>query len=60
MATKQLPASAEVVVVGGGIVGASIAYHLTKRGVHDVVVLERHQLTAGTTWHWKIACLQQH
>ena len=40
-----------VVVVGGGIVGASIAYHLTRRGVSDVVVLERHQLTGGTTWH---------
>lgn len=46
-----LPTHASVVVVGGGIVGASIAYHLTHRGVNDVVVLERHQLTAGTTWH---------
>ncbi len=46
-----VPARAEVVVVGGGIVGCSIAYHLTLRGVSDVVVLERHELTAGTTWH---------
>ncbi len=45
------PARAQVVVVGGGIVGCSVAYHLTKSGVTDVAVLERHQLTAGTTWH---------
>ncbi len=51
MKTSTLPAHAEVIVVGGGIVGASIAYHLTKRGVSDVLVLERHQLTSGTTWH---------
>ncbi|MFT6366820.1 MAG: 4-methylaminobutanoate oxidase (formaldehyde-forming), partial [Bacteroidia bacterium] len=49
--TKELPLQAEVVIVGGGIVGCSIAYHLTKRGVKDVVVLERKQLTCGTTWH---------
>ncbi len=49
--SPQLPNHAAVVIVGGGIVGASIAYHLTKRGVSDVVVLERHQLTGGTTWH---------
>lgn len=41
----------EVIVVGGGIVGASVAYHLTKLGVTDVAVLERHELTGGTTWH---------
>jgi 4-methylaminobutanoate oxidase (formaldehyde-forming) len=39
------------VIIGGGIIGLSIAYHLTKRGWSDVVVLERHQLTSGTTWH---------
>lgn len=50
MAT-DLPDHAQVIVVGGGIVGASIAYHLTKVGVGDVLVLERHQLTGGTTWH---------
>ncbi len=48
---KQLPSHAQVVIIGGGIVGCSIAYHLTKRGVTDVVVLERKQLTCGTTWH---------
>jgi 4-methylaminobutanoate oxidase (formaldehyde-forming) len=46
-----LPSRASVVVVGGGIAGCSIAYHLTKIGVTDVVLLERKQLTCGTTWH---------
>ncbi len=45
------PTRAEVVVVGGGVIGTSIAYHLTKAGVGDLLLLERHQLTAGTTWH---------
>ncbi|MGH1487793.1 MAG: GcvT family protein [Acidimicrobiales bacterium] len=47
----RLPERAQVVIVGGGIVGCSIAYHLTRRGLTDVVVLEQNQLTAGTTWH---------
>ena len=47
----DLPDRAQVVVVGGGIIGASIAYHLTKRGVTDVLLLEQGQLTGGTTWH---------
>ena len=47
----DVPSSARVVVVGGGIVGASIAYHLVKLGVRDVVVAERGHLTGGTTWH---------
>ncbi len=47
----DLPTEAEIVIVGGGIVGCSIAYHLTQRGVKDVVLLERKQLTCGTTWH---------
>jgi 4-methylaminobutanoate oxidase (formaldehyde-forming) len=46
-----LPARAQVVIVGGGIAGASTAYHLTKLGVRDVVLLEQGRLTCGTTWH---------
>jgi len=45
------PTRVRVVIVGGGIIGASVAYHLTKLGWSDVVILERHQLTSGTTWH---------
>jgi len=48
---RELPTEANVVVVGGGIVGASVAYHLARKGVTDVVVLERNTLTSGTTWH---------
>jgi 4-methylaminobutanoate oxidase (formaldehyde-forming) len=48
---KQLPSSAQVVIVGGGVIGCSIAYHLTKLGITDVVLLERKTLTSGTTWH---------
>lgn len=46
-----LPARCEVVIIGGGIIGCSIAYHLAKIGITDVVLLERRQLTCGTTWH---------
>jgi 4-methylaminobutanoate oxidase (formaldehyde-forming) len=49
--TTKLPSHAQVVIVGGGVIGCSIAYHLTKLGWRDVVLLERTQLTAGTTWH---------
>src|SRR5262245_49749070 len=42
---------ARVVIVGGGIVGVSIAYHLTKFGWPDVVLVEKNELTAGSTWH---------
>ncbi len=49
--TTDLPERAQVVIVGGGIIGTSIGYHLTKAGWTDVLLLERHQLTAGTTWH---------
>ncbi|HEY7944748.1 MAG TPA: FAD-dependent oxidoreductase [Casimicrobiaceae bacterium] len=46
-----IPVHARVVVVGGGIAGASVAYHLTKLGCSDVVLLEQGRLTCGTTWH---------
>ncbi len=49
--TKDLPDSARVVIIGGGIAGASVAYHLTQLGWTDLVVLERRELTGGTTWH---------
>jgi heterotetrameric sarcosine oxidase gamma subunit len=51
MSDKSLPGHARVVIIGGGIIGCSIAYHLTKLGCRDVLLLERAQLTAGTTWH---------
>ncbi|MDA5556537.1 GcvT family protein [Shimia sp. MMG029] len=47
----DLPNKARVVIIGGGVVGCSVAYHLTKLGWKDVVLLERKQLTSGTTWH---------
>ena len=47
----ELPDRAEVVIVGGGIIGCSLAYHLTRRGITDVVVVEQGTLTCGTTWH---------
>ncbi len=49
--SKNIPKSTKVVVVGGGVIGCSVAYHLTKFGWKDVVLLERDQLTSGTTWH---------
>ena len=48
---KKLPTSTKVVVIGGGVVGCSVAYHLAKFGWKDTVLLERDQLTSGTTWH---------
>ncbi|MDA0994471.1 MAG: FAD-dependent oxidoreductase [Proteobacteria bacterium] len=47
----ELPKKANVVVIGGGVIGCSITYHLAKLGWSDVVLLERQQLTSGTTWH---------
>jgi 4-methylaminobutanoate oxidase (formaldehyde-forming) len=46
-----LPDRCEVVVLGGGVIGVSVAYHLAEAGIRDVVLLERKELTSGTTWH---------
>jgi 4-methylaminobutanoate oxidase (formaldehyde-forming) len=48
---NELPDRTEVLVIGGGIIGCSIAYHLTRRGITDVTVIEQGSLTGGTTWH---------
>lgn len=50
-APDGFPTRARVVVIGGGVIGTSVAYHLAHLGVTDVVLLERDQLTSGTTWH---------
>ena len=47
----KMPSQASVVVIGGGVMGCSTLYHLAKSGVNDAVLLERNQLTSGTTWH---------
>lgn len=47
----SLPEKARVVIIGGGVIGCSVAYHLAKIGWKDIVLLERKQLTSGTTWH---------
>lgn len=49
--SAPLPSHAQTVIIGGGIVGCSVAYHLTKLGRSDVVLLEQGELTGGTTWH---------
>ena len=49
--TQVLPEKARIAIIGGGIIGTSVAYHLAKRGIKDVVLIERQQLTSGTTWH---------
>jgi glycine/D-amino acid oxidase-like deaminating enzyme len=48
---SSVPSHARVVIVGGGIIGCSVAYHLAHMGWKDVVLLERDRLTSGTTWH---------
>ena len=47
----QIPHRARVVIIGGGVVGCSVAYHLTRMGWKDVIVLERKTLTSGSTFH---------
>ncbi|MFM7444066.1 MAG: FAD-dependent oxidoreductase, partial [Tabrizicola sp.] len=48
---STLPSHASIIIIGGGVIGTSIAYHLGKLGVEGVVQLERDKLTSGTTWH---------
>jgi 4-methylaminobutanoate oxidase (formaldehyde-forming) len=49
--SDSFPKNAQIVIIGGGVMGCSLAYHLAKLGQSDVVLLERKQLTSGTTWH---------
>src|SRR4051812_50069030 len=51
MDSPKFPDTARAVVIGGGVIGCSVAYHLTKLGWRDVVLLEQGRLTCGTTWH---------
>ncbi|MGB1011742.1 MAG: NAD(P)/FAD-dependent oxidoreductase, partial [Thiolinea sp.] len=51
MSTAELPQHASVIVIGGGVMGCSTLYHLAAAGVSDAILLERNQLTSGTTWH---------
>src|SRR5438477_10367615 len=51
MPDPSFPTHARVVVIGGGVIGCSVAYHLGRLGVKDIVLLERARLTSGTTWH---------
>jgi 4-methylaminobutanoate oxidase (formaldehyde-forming) len=48
--SNQIPTQAQIVIIGGGIVGCSTAYHLTRQGYKDVVLIERKELGSGTTW----------
>ena len=48
---QALPSRAQVVIIGGGVIGTSVAYHLTALGWTDVLLLEQGQLSCGTTWH---------
>ena len=51
MNDKQIPRHTSVIVIGGGVMGCSTLYHLSKNGINDAILLERNKLTSGTTWH---------
>ena len=48
---SKLPTNIQIVIIGGGVIGASVAYHLGKFGWNDCILLEKNELTAGSTWH---------
>ena len=48
---SALPSSADVVIIGGGVIGCSTLYHLTEMGMKNAILIEKDALTAGTTWH---------
>ncbi len=52
----DFPTSARVVIIGGGVVGTSALYHLALKGITDAVLLEKNELTAGSTWHARAMC----
>ncbi len=49
--SRAIPDRAQAIVIGGGVIGTSVAYHLAHMGMKDVLLLERDRLTSGTTWH---------
>ena len=51
MSSKELPKHARVAVIGGGVVGCSVLYHLAKKGWQDILLLERRELSCGSSWH---------
>ena len=53
---SEFPTTARVVIIGGGVVGTSTLYHLAKAGWKDCVLLEKNELTAGSTWHLVRCC----
>ena len=51
MTASEFPTTARVVIVGGGVMGCGLAYHLSHEGWRDIVLLEKAELTSGSTWH---------
>ncbi len=55
---EKIPEKAKVVIIGGGVIGCSVAYHLAKLGWKDIVLLERKRVTSGTIWHGAVLIAQ--